>query len=632
VLITLKGIEKSFGGRELLHGVDLIVNERDRIGLVGPNGSGKSTLMKIITGAETADEGERSLKRELRMGYLEQEPALDPTLTIREEIRKGLGDRAELLAAIDKLHGELEVGGGDIARLLHQQSELEIALERCGGHDVEHKVAALCDSLGLPDPEASCGPLSGGECRRVALAQLLLGEPDLLLLDEPTNHLDAIVTEWLEDTLIASRTSLVMVTHDRYFLDRVVDRIVEIDRGKLFGYEGGYGSYLYHRAARLESERRTEETRRNLLRRETEWMRRGPPARSTKAKARVARFHQLVDSKKETAAPAMEFSIPAGPALGKKVVHMFKATKRFGERTILPGIDLELDRGERIGIVGPNGAGKTTLLRLMLGELEPDEGRVEIGSTVRFATIDQKRAELNPLRSVVREVGDGNTWVMVNGRQVRIEPFLDSFMFPRELFDSPIEKLSGGEKNRVLLAKLLLKGGNVLVLDEPTNDLDLMTLRVLEEALIAFKGTVIVVSHDRWFLDRVATRIVYLDAEGGVRLHPGSVTSLIEQMKQEQASARARRGKRGDTRAAKTESSKKKKRKITWKEQQELDSLPDRIHEAEARLAEIDAELADSEFYARSESHVRERTQLRGKLADEVASLYARWEKLEKRS
>jgi len=626
VLITLKGIEKSFGGRELLRGIDLIVNERDRVGLVGPNGSGKSTLLKIITGAVEADAGERSLKRELRMGYLEQEPVLDPTLTIREEIRKGLGDRTNLLAAIDALHLELEAGG-DTQRLLRRQSELEIALDRCGGHDVEHKVNALCDSLGLPDPEAPCGPLSGGESRRVALAQLLLGEPDLLMLDEPTNHLDAIVTEWLEDTLLAARTSLIMVTHDRYFLDRVVDRIVEIDRGQLFGYEGGYGSYLFHRAARLESERRSEETRLNLLRRETEWMRRGPPARSTKAKARVARFHKLVDSKRETVPAAMVFAIPAGPALGKKVVHMVKATKSFGERTILPCIDMEIDRGERVGIVGANGVGKTTLLRMMLGELEPDEGRVEIGSTVRFATIDQKRSDLNPLRSVVREVGDGNTWVMVNDRQIRIEPFLDGFMFPRELFDAPIERLSGGEKNRVLLAKLLLKGGNVLVLDEPTNDLDLMTLRVLEEALIAFAGTVIVVSHDRWFLDRVATRIVYLDSAGGVRLHPGSVSSLIEEMKLERSASRRRRENRGDTRSARA--ARKKPRKITWKEQQELDTLPDRIHEAEAELAKIDGELADAEFYARPHAHVNERTLRRKELADEVATLYARWEELE---
>jgi len=623
VLVTLRNIHKGYGGRELLKGVDLIVNPGDRIGLVGPNGAGKSTLMKIIIGREEADEGERSIKRDARVGYLEQEPVLDPTLTIREEVRKGLGDRADLLAELDSVHDQM-AEGGNLTRLLARQVELDTALERCGGHDIEHRVESLIGSLGLPDPDASCSNLSGGEARRVALAQLLLGEPDLLLLDEPTNHLDAIVTEWLEDTLLASKTALLMVTHDRYFLDRVVDRIVEIDRGELFGYEGGYGEYILKRTQRLDSERRTEDTRRNLLRRETELMRRGPPARSTKSRARIDRFHKLVDAKRDTVPGAMEFAIPAGPPLGKKVIHLFKASKSYGDRAILPPLDLEVDRRERIGIVGANGVGKTTLLRMMLGELEPDEGRVEIGSTVKFATIDQKRSELNPNRSVVREVGNGNTWVMVNDRQVRIEPFLAGFMFPSELFDTPIAKLSGGERNRVLLAKLLLKGGNVLVLDEPTNDLDLMTLRVLEEALVAFEGTVIVVSHDRWFLDRVATRIVYLDDCGGVRLHPGSVSSLIETMKRERAASKPRRGKRGDTRAEKP-----KPRKLSWKEQKELAKLPDKIAEGEAELTTLDAEMGDPAFYGKPDAHVRLRTERRKELTASLARLYARWEALE---
>ncbi|MHC4939388.1 MAG: ABC-F family ATP-binding cassette domain-containing protein [Planctomycetota bacterium] len=623
MLIALRDIHKAYAERELLQGVDLVINEDDRIGLVGPNGAGKSTLMKIVAGLVEADAGERQIKKGMRVGYLEQEPELDPALTIREEIRKGLGDRAVLLRELDEVHQAL-ADASDTRRLLHRQSELEIALERCGGHDVEHRVEALADSLGLPDPDAVCGPLSGGERRRVALAQLLLGGPDLLLLDEPTNHLDAIVTEWLEDTLLGAKTSLLMVTHDRYFLDRVVDRIVEIDRGQLYGYEGGYGEYLLARADRLATERRGEETRRNLLRRETEWMRRGPPGRSTKAKARIARFHKLVDAKKETVAEPMEFAIPAGPPLGKKVVRLVDATKRFGDRMVLPRVTLEIERGERVGIVGPNGAGKTTLLKLMLGDLEPDAGRVEIGSTVRFARIDQNRDSLNPTRSVVREIGEGNTWVMVNEKQVRIEPFLDGFMFPRALFDTPIEKLSGGEKNRVLLAKLLLRGGNVLVLDEPTNDLDLQTLRVLEEALCEFEGTVLVVSHDRWFLDRVATRIVYLDDRGGIRLHPGSVSGLIERMKEERASARTRREKKGDTRK-----SEPRPRKLTWKEQQELAALPDRIHRAEAELEGLDAELADPGFYDKPQSHVVERTKRRTELAGEIAAFYARWEELE---
>jgi len=623
VLVALRDIHKAYTGRELLLGADLVVNEGDRIGLVGPNGAGKTTLMKIVAGLVEADAGTRQVKQGLRLGYLEQEPTLDPGSTIRDEIRKGLGDRDALLAELDRVHGALS-GEEDTARLLHQQAELEIALERCGGHDVEHRVEALAGSLGLPDPDARCGPLSGGEKRRVAIAQLLLGEPDLLLLDEPTNHLDAIVTEWLEDTLLGARTSLLMVTHDRYFLDRVVDRIVEIDRGELFSYEGGYGAYLVSRADRLDSERKSEETRRNLLRRETEWMRRGPPGRSTKAKARIARFHDLVDAKKSTVPEAMEFSIPSGPPLGKKVVRLVGASKRFGDNAVLPEVDLEIERGERVGIVGPNGAGKTTMLRLMLGDLEPDAGRVEIGSTVKFARLDQDRDSLNPRRSVVREIGGGNTWVLVNERQVRIEPFLDAFLFPRELFDTPIERLSGGEKNRVLLAKLLLAGGNVLVLDEPTNDLDLQTLRVLEEGICAFDGTILVVSHDRWFLDRVATRVVYLDEKGGIRLHPGSVSSLIEAMKSERAENRGRRGSKGDTRKAEP-----KPRRLTWKEKKELKVLPDKIHEAEAKLAAIDAELADPAFYGKPEAHVAGRTKARGRLADEIAAMYARWEELE---
>jgi len=305
-------------------------------------------------------------------------------------------------------------------------------------------------------------------------------------------------------------------------------------------------------------------------------------------------------------------------------VRLVDARKSFGERTVLPKVTLDIERGDRVGIVGPNGAGKTTLLRLMLGELEPDSGRVEIGSTVKFARIDQTRDSLDPTRSVVREIGEGNTWVYVNERQVRIEPFLDGFMLPRELFDTPIGKLSGGEKNRVLLAKLLLQGGNVLVLDEPTNDLDLQTLRVLEEALCAFEGTVLVVSHDRWFLDRVATKVVYLDEGGGIRLHPGAVSSLIERMKVERAEARARRERKGDTRKEKSDA-----RRLTWKEKEELAALPERIHAVEEELAKLDAELADPSFYGKPQEHVVERTKRRTELADEIAALYARWEELE---
>ncbi|MHC4136439.1 MAG: ABC-F family ATP-binding cassette domain-containing protein [Planctomycetota bacterium] len=620
-LVVLKGIEKTWGEKHLLRGISLVVEDSDRIGLVGPNGSGKTTLMRIVAGLDMADDGQRTVRRDARLGYLPQEPVFETGRSIRDAVREGLAGRTEIMAELERIHRAL-AEGGDVRTLGRRQEALENRLMLLGGHDVEHRVEEVVHQLGLPDADALCGTLSGGERRRVALARLLLSEPDLLLLDEPTNHLDAMVTEWLEDLLLQSRRPLLIVTHDRYFLDRVVDRIVEIDRGKLHGYDGGYGEFLVKRADRLSSERRSEETRLNLLRRETQWMRRGPPARSTKAKARIRRFFDLADHAPEPTDLKPAFSVPEGPRLGSKVIRVLKVTKGYGERVVLPSLDLEIHRGERVGIVGPNGAGKTTLLRLCQGLSKPDTGRVEIGSTVKFAYIDQSRADLNPDRSVVREVGDGGVWVKVGDRDVRVESFLESLLFPKALFDTPVRDLSGGEQNRILIAKLLLKGGNVLVLDEPTNDLDLMTLRVLEEALAEFPGVVLAVSHDRYFLDRVATRIVHLDGEGRARLHPGDVSSLIERMKAEEKRPAREPRVRGQRRAAEA-------RKLTYRQQKELEALPDLLHAAEERLAELDGRLADPGFYTQSEQRVKEVTAERKQLAAEVEGLYARWEELE---
>ncbi len=620
-LVVLKQIEKTWGEKHLLRGISLVVEDSDRIGLVGPNGSGKTTLLRIVAGLDTADDGERTVRRDARLGYLPQEPVFAADRSIRDAVREGLAGRTAIMAELERIH-HLLAEGGDVGALGRRQEALENRLALLGGHDVEHRVEELVHQLGLPDADALCGTLSGGERRRVALARLLLGEPDLLLLDEPTNHLDAMVTEWLEDFLLQSRRPLLMVTHDRYFLDRIVDRIVEIDRGQLHGYDGGYGEFLVRRADRLAAERRSEETRLNLLRRETKWMRRGPPGRSTKAKARIRRFRELADHAPEPTDLTPVFSIPEGPRLGSKVIRVHKVTKAYGERMVLPGLDLEIHRGERVGIVGPNGAGKTTLLRLCQGLEEPDTGRVELGSTVKFAYIDQSRADLHPDRSVVREVGDGNVWVKVGERDVRVESFLESMLFPRALFDTPVRDLSGGEQNRILLAKLLLQGGNVLVLDEPTNDLDLMTLRVLEEALVAFPGTVLAVSHDRYFLNRVATRIVFIDGEGGVRLYPGHMSSLLERMKAE-AKRPAREPRVREPRKA------EKARKLTYKEQMELEALPDQLHAAEEQLKELDARLADPGLYTQPRQRVKEVTAERKRLAEEIEALYARWEQLE---
>jgi len=575
-LLTLRGIRKAFGGRELFDSISLNVLEGERIGLIGPNGAGKTTLLKIIAGLEEPDEGERALRKGLRLAFLEQEPHLDAAAPIRDIVRAGLK-----------------------------------------GEEAEHEVERMISRVGLADPDVLCGNLSGGERRRVALAQVLLEDPDLLLLDEPTNHLDAFVTQWLEELLIGIKMPLLMVTHDRYFLDRVTSRIVELDRGELHSYEGGYLAFLDKQGRRLSAERKGEATRKNLLRRESEWIRRGPQGRATKAKARIQRHDVLVESKKASLPEELVLEIPPGPRLGKKVFELKGVTKA----PLFSDLDLEIGGRERIGIVGPNGVGKTTLLKILLEELEPDSGTISRGETVEIAYIDQTRAELDENKSVLREISGGHSSVKIGTRLVRIESFLAAFLFDAAQFPAPVGMLSGGERNRVLLAKLMLKGGNVLVLDEPTNDLDLMTLRVLEEALVAFPGTVLVVTHDRYFLDRVATRILYLDGKGGVREWPADMTALLDQLKQERSAAKPRKKREARERVARPGN------KRTYAEQIELDALPDRIAVAEAAVTELDARLADPEVYARPD--VGEIIERRKREVTELDRLYARWEELE---
>ena len=637
-LLTAQDISVTLGDRELLKSVSLVVGEGERIGLLGPNGCGKSTFLRVLAGELVPDSGLRTVRRDLRLGWLPQEPHVDPRHTIREAVAAGLEEHARVSAALTELHQQLADPALESSRmeaLLRKQEQLDHRLEELGGHDLGHRIEEYVGHLGLRDPDASCASLSGGERRRVALARLLLSAPDLLLLDEPTNHLDAEVISWLEGWLRDHETPFVLVTHDRYFLDRLTTRIVEFDRGQLFSYDGNYGDYLVARAERLDIEQRAESARRNTLRRESEWMKRGPPARTTKAKARIQRYENLVDAAPEEMGAELEFRIPDGPRLGDRVVRITGASKSYGDRTVLRPFDLEVGPRDRLGIVGPNGAGKTTLLRICTGQLTPDNGSVQLGTTVRFAQIDQGRTALDPAKTVTQEVSGGNDYVFVGGRNQRVESYLDQFLFPGATKHAVVGTLSGGERNRVLLAKLLLQGGNVLVLDEPTNDVDLASLRALEEALAAFEGAVIVVSHDRWFLDRVATRVVHLNGDGHVRVHEGDLSLLLDRLAAEEsseASRRAAEATRQKPAAAVAEPS-QKLRKLSSREQQELQGLPDRIQRAETELSQVDTELGDPGLYNASRRVDFDRlTARRNALPGEIAALYTRWEELESRS
>ncbi|MCB9932508.1 MAG: ABC-F family ATP-binding cassette domain-containing protein [Planctomycetes bacterium] len=627
-ILALNNVTKAYDSRVVLNSVSFGLGRAERVGLVGPNGEGKSTLLRLLAGIEAPDDGRRIAAAGARIGYFSQEPRLDPALSVRDAVRAGLGDRDALNARLHQLHLEMAKPGlaaDALADLIEVHSHLETRLAEMGGHNVEHRVDEIMGHLGLREPAALCGSLSGGEARRVCLAAMLLSDPDVLLLDEPTNHLDVVAIEWLEQYLQACRVPLVMVTHDRYFLDRIVQRIVEVDRGKLYSIGGGYQQFLEAQATRLAAEANTEQTRLSTIRRETAWIKRGAHGRTTKEKARVNRYRELTGQADLEARAELEFEIPKGPRLGGKLIRAEHVSKRYGGRTVLDDVSVEITHGMRLGIVGPNGAGKSTLLRILTGRLAPDSGTVEIGETVKVADIDQSRSVLDDEKSVVQEVAqDADSMVTVGGLEQRVSSFLERFLFPGQRKHTRIRQLSGGERNRVLLAKLLLRHGNVLALDEPTNDLDLPTLRALEDALCAFEGVVLVVSHDRYFLDRVCTRILFLDGSGRARFHEGHVEDLLEEL----AGAAAQ-----PTQAPRIQSNKQAEgdRKARRRAETELKKLPKRIEQLEAECGALDGKLADGTLYTKpgGKAEAAELAARREALATELEGLYARWQELD---
>jgi ATP-binding cassette subfamily F protein uup len=671
-ILTVQGLEKSFGTRRVLRGVSFAVQEGDRIGLVGVNGSGKSTLLRIMVGPATVqfdelpveepDAGLVTRKRDLRLHYVPQEPRLEPGKSVIDTLREGLVLHRAVLTRLEEVGAGLESAAGDgggrgaagaavnVNALLAEQARLHDRVRELGGWDLDHEIRAVSSALELPPWEAEVGTLSIGERRRVSLGQALLARPDLLALDEPTNHLDARTVAWLEERLLQHQGALLLVTHDRYFLDRVATRILELDRGQVHAYEGGYTRFLEKQAERLENEAAREDARASFVRRELDWIRRGPAARTTKQKARIDRFDEAVAARPGAADRAprrLALRLPSGGRLGKTILELREVTRRIGDRTLFKDLSLILKPGERIGIVGPNGAGKTTLIRTILGQIPPDSGEVVVGPSTRFAYLDQGRADLNDERTVLEEVAGGHDHVFIGGeagegQSVHVRTFLRMMLFDDGFADTPVSALSGGERNRVQLARLLRIGGNVLILDEPTNDLDLMTLGVLEEALESFAGCALVVSHDRWFLDRVATSILAFEGEGRVVLHEGNYSDYLARGGKLGGGAQETRPAAGPAAPAKPESNpvnpaldmnrtKPASRRLSIPEQRELAGMEEAILAAEARHQALQEELADPAFYRERGAEVAARTAALEQAQKEVERLYERWQELESR-
>jgi len=510
--------------REILKDISLSFYPGAKIGVLGLNGSGKSTLLRIMAGLDTDIHGEARPQKGLRVGFLPQEPVLDAGKDVRGNVEEGVGELLELLVRFDAVSAKFAEPMDDetMNALLAEQGELQDAIDAAGGWDYERKLDIAADALRLPPWDASVATLSGGERRRVALCRLLLSAPDMLLLDEPTNHLDAESVAWLERYLYEYPGTVVAVTHDRYFLDDVAGWILELDRGRGIPWEGNYTSWLEQKEQRLAQEAREESAHRRAIRAELEWVRTSPKGRHAKSKARLARFEELSSREFQKRSETKQMHIPAGPRLGDLVVEAKCLRKGYDERLLMDGLSFQLPPGGIVGVIGPNGAGKSTLLRMLVGAEQPDGGELRIGETVVIAYVDQSREELNGDNSVWQEISGGQDAIVVGKTQIPSRVYVGRFNFKGSDQEKRVSDLSGGERNRVHLAKLLVKGGNLLLLDEPSNDLDVETLRALEEALLDFPGCAVVVSHDRWFLDRVATHMLAFEGDSRVTWFEGN--------------------------------------------------------------------------------------------------------------
>lgn len=615
-LLSASELRLAFGPQTLLDGVTLAVAAGEKVGLVGRNGCGKTSLLKILAGANSADSGDISTRKELRVGYLPQEFELEPSLSVHENIAAGAAD---VVNAITRY----ENGEGTETAL---QNDLEL-IEHADGWNLDSRITSLANALGTPPLEAETGPLSGGEKRRVALCRALASQPDLLLLDEPTNHLDADSIRWLETFLETYRGAVIFVTHDRYFLNEIATRIIEIDHGKAYSHPGNYTAFLESKAVRQDIARNSEKKRQKFLKDELQWVRAGVKARTTKSRSRLDAFYEVKDQEAPPEEMQMELLMPPPPRLGDTIVELDDVSITLGDRTLFRHLDLSLEAGQCTGIVGRNGVGKTTLLKIALGQLDPSTGSAKLGNQVKINYIDQSRMQLDGTGSLLDEISNGNEKIEFGNETIGARTYLKRFLFSDDRINERVDLLSGGERARLMLAKVLKTGGNLIVLDEPTNDLDLQSLRILEEALAHFPGTVLCVSHDRYFLDRICDQIIAFE-EDGVRVTPGNYSYYLEKRQARENAERAQAAAANKEAAARKKAAqqKTKVRKLTMSEAKELEGMEELILVAEEQLATAEAHLAEvqTDYEALPKA-----TALLEKEQKNVSALYTRWQELE---
>jgi ATP-binding cassette subfamily F protein uup len=643
-LFSLQGIKKDFGIKEILREASFSLEEGDKVGLIGTNGSGKSTLLKMIAGLEPIDAGERWVNAGATIIYLPQQPEVDEEHTVLEQVFADRGEQMALVQQYETLSQQLatagELGNGDPDNLMAQLSRVSQQIEATGAWELESRAKIVLSQLGIEDFGARIGDLSGGYRKRIALASALMSEPDVLLMDEPTNHLDALSVQWLQSYLSRYRGALLLITHDRYFLDQVTNRILEIDRGDLYSYSGNYGYYLQKKAEAEEAAVSSQRKHAGVLRRELQWLQRGPKARSTKQKARIDRIRDMQAQDFKQVQGKVEIST-VGRRIGKKVVELTDLCKGYGERTLIQDFSYHFSSEDRVGIIGPNGAGKSTLMNLITGRITPDSGTVEIGSTIHFGYFDQHSDDLADHgndRVIDYLKGVAELVKTADGSVITASQMLERFLFAPNQQYAPIHKLSGGEKRRLFLLQVLMEAPNVLILDEPTNDLDVQTLGVLEEYLEDFKGCVIVVSHDRYFLDRTIDTLFAFEAGGHLRQYPGNYSVYLEhrqrqiqaESEQTKAVTKSAQTKKSDWKAQKQAQAAQKPKRLSLMERREYEGL-------EAKIATMEQEKADLEkrLYGNSPQDFTEVERLSaqlGELTNAIEMQTERWLELAERA